>query len=714
MFQALGGALRRHLPMQYVLPIILLLGSSFGCLLALLIHTTIVQDRMERVRELDLVRNAFAGSAELMMHDLQDYARWDDAVRHLVQRLDAGWADDNISIYLGTVQGYSHVLVLDESGRVIYAFEGSRRGRPGFDATRLLGGGFVAAVQRLRAIGPSRDPIVSGYTRSGRTIYAFSAASIIPLTDKVTLPAGPTRTLVVARRLDQAMLDTLAQGDHSPRLSLVERPGAGVSLALAGFDGSHLGWITWQAVAPGTELRHNVLPGFAVVALIALAAAAVILLRARRGLEALRQSEANALRAAIHDPLTALGNRRAMVERLEAITGPAVLLYMDLDGFKETNDVYGHAAGDALLVEAARRIAAAAPEADLVARSGGDEFAVVLATPGPDGLTDVTEAIRAAFSTPFAIGGYSVSAGISVGSAETDGGCAAAELIRRADVAMYAAKASGKNCWCAYDPAMDEEHHERRRLESDLRVAIERGQIGVEFQPIVDAAGDVVCVEALARWSHPRHGAISPDIFVRVAERSGLINGLGRSVLTTACRAALHWGVDLAVNLSPAQFWDRTLVARIAAVLAETGYPAGRLELEITESYLLRRPDAAELILRQLRDLGIGIALDDFGTGFASIGYLRRLSFDRIKIDRSFVTHVAEDARSADMARAIVALAEALDLSVTAEGIETEAQAAIMRVIGCTRLQGWLFGRPMPARTMADWLEEARQVGIRG
>lgn len=702
-------SLRRYFPTQYVVPIALLLGSSFGCLLALLIHTTTLQDSMEGGREIELVRNGLVNASQMVMHDLQDYGRWDEGVRHLAVKFDADWADDNISAYLGVVQGYDHVLVLDGQGRAIYAFADRRRRAPPRDVAALLGPAIRTGVAQVQADAARENPIVGGFTRAGDRLYVVSVAAVVPLTDKIERPPGSPITLVLAKRIDSAFLAGLAFTHHAPHVAFAGASRNEIAVPLTGLDGRGVGWVAWRSHRPGSELRRHVLPGFALIAVIALVAAGLILRRARKGLDALRGSEAQALHQALHDPLTGLGNRRAMIERLGGADGPLTLLYMDLDGFKETNDVYGHAAGDELLMEAARRIASAASAAgaDLIARSGGDEFAVTLPAPAVGAATRLADTILAAFQAPFAAGGYSVTAGISIGIAQRGHECSADELIRRADVAMYAAKANGKDCYCAYQPVMDQEHDERRRLESDLRHAIVSGQIGVMFQPIVDAGrGDIVGVEALARWTHPRHGPIPPDMFIRVAERTGLINDLGRSVLVTACREALRWDIDLAVNLSPAQFWDRTLVCRIGEALAATGFPARRLELEITESYLLRRPDAAEEILLQLRALGIRIALDDFGTGFASIGYLRKLSFDRIKIDRSFVTNVAEDARAADVARAIVSLAEALDLSVTAEGIETEAQATIMRVIGCTRLQGWRFGRAMTPDAVTTLLAE--------
>ena len=243
-----------------------------------------------------------------------------------------------------------------------------------------------------------------------------------------------------------------------------------------------------------------------------------------------------------------------------------------------------------------------------------------------------------------------------------------------------------------YTPEIDTGRELRKMLERDLRMAIENDEIGVVFQPIVSAeTGEIVGVEALARWRHGEHGEVPPDKFIPIAEDSGLIVPLGRSVLTAACRQASDWEVDLAVNLSPAQFWGRGLAGPVSEVLAETRFPADRLELEITEGYRLRRPEAAGAIVGQLKAMGVRIALDDFGTGFASIGYLQRLGFDSIKIDRSFAAAAGSHAKAADLVCAIVSMGKALDLPVTAEGVELEAQATLMRKAGCIRLQGWVW-----------------------
>lgn len=438
----------------------------------------------------------------------------------------------------------------------------------------------------------------------------------------------------------------------------------------------------------------------------------IILKRGRLAMEALLTSEARARHVANHDILTGFANRRALhdeFDRCLTASKGVTLLYLDLDGFKETNDLYGHGAGDELLRAVATRLRDGCLQARQIARVGGDEFAVLLTDASPDQATTLAQAILRTFEQPFPIVGYGISLGVSIGIATYETGTTTAEIIRRADVAMYVAKASGKNCVRVYDPVFDSGTELRKRLEQDLRIAIEQDYISVVFQPVVSAREKrIVSVEALARWSHPARGMVPPDQFIPIAEECGLIVALGRVVLTKACTEAHKWNVDLAVNLSPAQFWDRDLACTVEEVLRETGFSPQRLELEITESYLLRRPEAACEIIDQLRHMGIRIALDDFGTGFASIGYLQRLAFDSIKIDRSFVSQVTVDKKAMDMARAIVAIGTVLNLPVTAEGIETREQADLMRVAGCNKLQGWLFGQPVSSDEFTTLLADDR------
>lgn len=694
--------LRAHIPSQYLWPLLLLKGVSFGCIILLLFLSTRGQDELQRQREEQALGRALTTAAAMARRDLQDYAKWDDAVRHIGLRFQPDWVDDNVVAYLGRTQAYGHVFVLDEQDRTI--FDAADRNPIEDAAARRLGRDFLSAIALVRSMPRSGSPIVSGYTRADGKLLLFSAAQIVPLTDKVQLKSGATKLLVIARAVDSALLAELTGDLKVDDVRLLMRPplAGRESLVVTGFSGKPLAWLEWKSHQPGTVLRRQLVPPVAALLIIGVLAAGLILRRCARAVDDLEQSELRARHLSDHDLLTGLPNRRALIARIGdglMADDPLALLFMDLDGFKDANDVYGHGAGDLLLREAAERIRAAAGQA-FVARVGGDEFAVLL-SPCTDGEAALLcEVILAQFTKPFSLGAYNIRLGISIGYSEARSGenHRQGELMRRADVAMYAAKAAGKNCARAHLPSLDEGHHLRIRLENDLRRAVEANEIFVRYQPIVEAStGDTIAVEALARWTDPVHGDVPPDIFIPIAEMSGLINAIGRQVLVAACRAMRDTRLELAVNLSPAQFWDGGLLGEVRAVLEETGFPPERLELEITESLMLRRPEAAAEVINSLRALGIRIALDDFGTGFASIGYLQQLKFDRLKIDKAFIEPLDANPCARDMLVSITGLARACSLEVCAEGIETESQARYARMAGCSRLQGWLFGRPQEA-----------------
>ncbi|WP_245442568.1 bifunctional diguanylate cyclase/phosphodiesterase [Methylobacterium terrae] len=443
-----------------------------------------------------------------------------------------------------------------------------------------------------------------------------------------------------------------------------------------------------------------------------------------------RRSEARIAHMAGHDGLTGLPNRAQLQERLDAALAgregdeAVSVLCLDLDGFKDVNDTYGHPVGDELLRLVARRLREAVGTTALVGRLGGDEFAIMRCAPAhPAGVAALAEHVVRLLRLPFEVQGHEVGIGTSVGLATTDGPDATtAELLRRADVALYQAKASGRNGWCLFDPAMDADLQRRRQLGADLRGALAAGQLELHYQPIVAADGaGVRAYEALLRWRHPREGFVSPAEFIPIAEATGQIRQLGAWALGRACADAAAWpdGITVAVNLSPAQFVGDALVEEVAGALAASGLPPRRLELEITESVLLQDDEATLAILHRLRALGVSTAMDDFGTGYSSLSYLRRFPFDKIKIDRCFVASLGqavgqavgqedgqEDGQQAsrqasqeagsEIVRATVGLGKALGMIVLAEGVETEAQAALLRAFGCDELQGYLFGRPCP------------------
>ncbi len=422
-----------------------------------------------------------------------------------------------------------------------------------------------------------------------------------------------------------------------------------------------------------------------------------------------RRAETQIAYMAHHDALTGLANRILLRERIQAALsdgrdGQLAVLCLDLDRFKAVNDTLGHPVGDAVLRIAAGRLNACIREADTVARLGGDEFAIVAALAPPDASALAARVVEA-ISQPYNLDGQRIVIGISIGIAlaPTDGSDPDA-LLKNADLALYRAKAQGRSTYRFFEPEEDLCLTERYRLEQDLRRAIGAREFEVHYQPICNIeTGRKTSMEALVRWRHPLHGLIPPDRFIPLAEETGLINALGELVLRQACADAVNWpsSTKVAVNLSPIQFQSPDLVGHVAAILADSGLPADRLELEITETVLLQRSNDNLRTLEELSALGISIALDDFGTGYSSLSYLRLFRFDMIKIDRSFVSEMAQMEASAAIVCAVANLGRSLDIITVAEGVETEEQLTLLRAAGCTQAQGYLLGRPVPAADLS-------------
>jgi diguanylate cyclase (GGDEF)-like protein/PAS domain S-box-containing protein len=428
-----------------------------------------------------------------------------------------------------------------------------------------------------------------------------------------------------------------------------------------------------------------------------------------------KNSEKETLSLAFYDPLTALPNRRLMLDRLaKALISAArhqtrgALLFIDLDNFKTLNDTRGHDTGDALLRQVAQRLADCVRAIDTVSRLGGDEFIVMLeglsAVPAAATLhaRTVGEKILAAFHAPFRVAGQlhqsSPSIGVTLFGAQA---LSVEELLKQADLAMYQSKAAGRNTLSFFDPKMQLAVTDRAQVEADLRLALMRDELLLHFQPVVDQHGRLLGAEALVRWQHPRRGLVMPGDFIEVAEQTGLILPLGMRVLHLACARLAAWArepatahLHLAVNVSAFQLRQGDFVSQVLSVLAQSGAPAQRLKLELTESMLLN--DVEDIIekMNALRVYGVGFSLDDFGTGYSSLAYLNRLPLEQLKIDRSFVCNVLTDANAAAIARTIVNLAHSLELGVVAEGVETSGQHAFLQAQGCGAFQGYLFGRP--------------------
>ena len=421
-----------------------------------------------------------------------------------------------------------------------------------------------------------------------------------------------------------------------------------------------------------------------------------------------KRAEDRITHMAHYDALTDLPNRILFHERLKqelARIAPDEMLavcYIDIDEFKSVNDTLGHLIGDELLKFVACGLSSCIGTGNFVARLGGDEFAVVqTAVRSRSDVVDLVDRIYRAIREPTECRGHQLASDASIGIAlAPQHGEDLDQILKNADLAMYAAKSAGRRTFRFFEPEMDSQLKARRRLEVDLRRAIADGSMEVHYQPCVSLEDDsIVSCEALLRWRHTERGMISPMEFIPIAEETGIINELGEWVLETACADAVTWPdhVKVAVNVSPVQFKSGTLVLKVLAALAATGLAADRLELEITEAVLIRDDEAALAILHQLRQVGVRIALDDFGTGYSSLSYLHRFPFDKIKIDRCFVDGIAKPGGSSCIVQAVVNIATDCEMTTTAEGVETQAQRDVLRELGCTDMQGYLFSAARPA-----------------
>jgi diguanylate cyclase (GGDEF)-like protein len=425
-----------------------------------------------------------------------------------------------------------------------------------------------------------------------------------------------------------------------------------------------------------------------------------------------RQAEAKIMHMARHDALTGLPNRVLFRDKMEQALRRGerlAVMFLDLDRFKGVNDSLGHSVGDALLCAVTERLQRVVRGVDTVARLGGDEFAIVQSQARPSDAGELAAKVIEALLEPFEVHGHQVIIGTSIGIAvaPTDGN-EPDQLLRNADMALYRAKANGRGSYHFFQPEMDAQMQERRRLELDLRKALLANEFELYYQPLIQLASGEICgFEALLRWNHPERGLVGPDEFIPVAEEIGLIVPLGEWVLRQACKDATAWPdkITVAVNLSAAQFRNPTLSLSVVSALGQSGLSPSRLELEITETVLLQDDRAVLDTLHQMRDLGVRICMDDFGTGYSSLSYLRSFPFGKIKIDRSFVHELGKQNDCVAIIRAVTRLGASLGMITTAEGVETEQQLEILRAEGCVQAQGFLFSRPKPLSEIPALLE---------
>ncbi|MGI8397554.1 bifunctional diguanylate cyclase/phosphodiesterase [Agrobacterium deltaense] len=624
-----------------------------------------------------------------------DNAVWDDAYAAIGSAAGAvDFAYENWGKTSADYSLYDGAIVTGPDGGTVSAYA---KGQP-FEPHVYFGDAFRRQVEAAAV--PTQGPLVH-FFKTGNGVALVASQAIQPFETSAELPK--LSVLSFFKELTPDVLDTLSDEHELDGLRLQSTPEPGLlSAPVKDMDGVAIAYVVWPSRFPGNAIFDKVYSDVVTAAgILALFLVAVLLAgvsEARR----LRQLVEATRFEATHDGLSGLLNRHGLLNTLENMDKNAkVSLYLiDLDGFKAVNDAWGHAVGDELIRMVANTLRACHPEVLAAARLGGDEFALVQV--GSIDRRKIEEGILALFAEPFRIDGRTIEVGASIGVAPRTENIAPLELLRRADMALYRAKENGKGHAVAYDLELDRERQRLADMEDELREAINSAGIEPVFQPLVSAStGAIIGLEALARWRSAA-GNISPEVFIPLAEKSGLIDALGVHMLRTSIRHAKSWpNLALSVNVSPIQLCNPDFAAQVMTVLQEADFDPNRLTLEITEGVLMSNPEQARRSIDQLRRVGIKFALDDFGCGYASIGALRQFGFDRMKIDRSLVSGVEENTNGIDVLRATVALATALDIPVTAEGIENSQQAAILRDTGCDQFQGYLVGKPMSAHEIS-------------
>jgi len=719
-----------------VAPITLVVAVAIVCMIIAVYWSTRRADEVALDQERNLFAQAIDQHRTRVLRDVESIATSDNAVLRLRIGFDWEWVHNRVAMRLRDYFEHNNVFAVDASDRVVYAMAGRSSVDPGWFGSAIDDLAPVIDAIRGRssplkpgAVEPALyDPAI-GVERPIRTarVQQFMGRPAIVVAVAVgsgsranILPDRLPPILLTVTYLHDRFLELISKHLELPHLRLIDGNPTSSSdniFELLDESGQLIARFAWTPKRPGAEIVRNVIP-FLGIALIGFIILAMFVLRNMRHTAAAIAAGEDQLRhLALHDPLSGLPNRTYFGERLAELVADvgrtsrtAAVLSIDLDRFKDVNDTLGHLIGDALIRAVAQRLGRLLRSDDLVARLGGDEFAVIT-TAVPDAeLQKLGERIVDGLRAPYAIMGHTIVVGASIGITSLDHRSKeVADVMRRADVALYRAKNDGRNRACIYDANMDADLRERKQMERDLHDAIEYNDLQLAFQPLVNPSGEVMLgVEALCRWQHPTRGDVPPATFIPIAEHSELIIPLGEWVLRQACIEAKAWpGLMLAVNVSPLQFRRPDFPQVVARILEETGFDAGRLELEITESTLLGNVEDAEAAMREIKALGVHFALDDFGTGYSSLLYLRSFPFDKLKIDRSFVRNIEGAADSAAIVHAVVSLGRGLGMKVTAEGVETAGQHLFLRAAGVHSLQGFRFGRPCAASEIADRL--ARQ-----
>jgi diguanylate cyclase (GGDEF)-like protein len=715
-------------------PIVALGAASILVVLISLLIGAREADDTALQRQRDTIEHAIDQHGLSLARELRVQTVWSEAFEQ-TRAKDTGWMRTFYGKYLSDLLGYDRIYVLAGNDAPVFGYVAAGQADADYGA---IGAGLTDLLQAVRHphLKPQYDVVVTDIQMPDGTVQHHVAvadvrsidgkpetvivSTIVPDAGQPIATPDPPMLLVAVEDIDKGFTKRLGEnfGFRDLRWVADRTPAGDSSEAVKSDDGAPVGTLVWRKDQPGLQFIRHVAPGLGAALLLIGALSWFLVVWGKRKARQILQSEEHATTAARTDQLTDLPNRTGLHEEIAGLLEdrqrpvPVSLIMIDIDQFKAINDAFGATTGDAVLIATAKRLRHLLPPGGIVARSDGDSF-VMLAPRLTEGATsELASDIMAALAEPFDVGGTSVIVAVSVGYAiGPRDGATGDELLRRAELAVDKAKGAVAETAVAFAPEMDAEITYRHMLEMALRDAIAEGAIDVFYQPLMDVSGNrVLGVEALARWTDPTLGPISPDIFIPLAEETGLIQSIGEHVLDRAIRDGKAWpGISVAVNVSASQIHHGDVVEVVREALEASLFPAERLEIEITESVLLADEKRANEQMRGLQALGVKVALDDFGTGYSSLQYLRRFGFDKLKIDRSFLDGAGEPPESSVILASIIRLGQDLDLTIVAEGVETREQQRWLQAAGYDQLQGYLFSRPLPVAQMTEFIA-SRQV----
>lgn len=695
-----------------------ILGAVFYLLNSSLVAVT------NKANDIDLVNSE--ESISITLHNAikknnsltSDNSQWQVAYDQTKGALDQKWLYETWGSSTELPDTYDAAIILDQNKKVIWGY---LKGHDILNEKTNIKNKLLEDIDNSINGLPSNNHIIGGFTEFDGQTAIISYSRINPMDFSSIENDKSKRFLVLINIIEQSNLIEFSQNLKLDGMRITNDENTSPKYVINDLKNKKIGVFTWDARKPGLEAakvaKPKIMQSLLLIGLIITGFLGFIIYCFRK----IGQSEENAINASMTDSLSGLPNRRALSEAVLEIqnskskTKPKISIgFIDLDGFKDVNDTYGHEIGDKLISLLSDKFKSMLPANTLLVRLGGDEFAYLF-----QGNNSERTALRYAdeiieyLSTNIYIGGRPIKVGASIGIATTNmSKCDVSEIFRRADTAMYHAKTNHKGTVIVYNESLDANRNYRKSIANGIKLGLEKQEFDVVYQPIINAKTHKINgVEALVRWPRRPEGALGPDEFIDIAEESGTIHQLGLYVIEKACNDWLdNSDVRLSINVSPAQFRDPDFETKVKAILEATGFPPERLEIELTEGYLIDHPERAKQAIGAFKDYGIMVSLDDFGTGYTSIAYLRSYGFDKIKIDKSLSERIEDDHASAILVQGVIFIANGLSMQVTAEGVESLNQAKLLEVAGCNLLQGYLFGKPQEKESIVSKYCEGPKV----